>query len=48
MRHWCLTTAGQRIHGTTKARPLDRYTETEAAALRPLPATPYDLVIWKR
>ncbi|MFN8469042.1 MAG: IS21 family transposase [Caldilineaceae bacterium] len=47
VRHWCLTTAGQRIHGTTKARPLDRYTETEAAALRPLPATPYDLVIWK-
>lgn len=47
VRHWCLTTAGQRLHGTTKARPLDRYQETEAAALRPLPATPYDLVIWK-
>jgi hypothetical protein len=47
VRHWCLTTAGQRIHGTTKERPLARYQETEAAALRPLPATPYDLVIWK-
>lgn len=47
VRHWCLTTAGQRIHGTTKERPLARYQEVEAAALRPLPATPYDLVIWK-
>jgi transposase len=47
VRHWCLTTAGQRLHGTTKERPLDRYQETEAVALRPLPATPYDLVIWK-
>jgi transposase len=45
--HWCLATAGQRIHGTTKEQPLVRYTETEAAALRPLPTTPYDLAIWK-
>jgi transposase len=47
VRHWCLATAGRRIHGTTKERPLDRYQETEAAALRLLPATPYDLAIWK-
>ena len=47
VRHWCLTTAGERSHGTTKERPLARYRETEAAALRPLPTTPYDLAIWK-
>jgi transposase len=47
VRHWCLTTAGLRTHGTTKAQPLVRYQEVEAAALRPLPTTPYDLAIWK-
>jgi transposase len=45
---WCLTTAGQRIHGTTKAQPLARFTETEQAALQPLPETPYDLAVWKQ
>lgn len=29
--------ADQRIHGTTRARPADRFAEVEAAALRPLP-----------
>jgi hypothetical protein len=45
---WCLTTAGQRRHGTTKAQPLLRFTETEQAALQPLPETPYDLAVWKQ
>ena len=44
---WVQTTAGQRIHGTTKERPLDRF-ETEKAVLRPLPPTPYDLAVWKQ
>lgn len=44
---WVQTTAGQRIHGTTKERPLDRF-EIEKPALRPLPPTPYDLAIWKQ
>jgi transposase len=44
---WVQTTAGQRIHGTTKERPLDRF-ETEKAVLRPLPPTPYDLTVWKQ
>lgn len=46
VRRWCLTTAGQRIHGTTKARPLVRFQEAEQAALRRLPAAPYDLAVW--
>ena len=45
---WCLTTAGQRIHGTTKAQPFVRFSETEQAALQPLPETPYDLAVWKQ
>jgi len=45
---WCLTTAGQRKHGTTKVQPLVRFSETEQAALQPLPETPYDLAVWKQ
>jgi len=44
---WVKTTAGQRVHGTTKEKPLDRF-ETERTALKPLPGTPYDLAIWKQ
>jgi hypothetical protein len=46
-RVWCNTTAGQRIHGTTKEQPLVRFRETEQARLKPLPEAPYDLAIWK-
>jgi transposase len=44
---WVMTTAGQRIHGTTKEKPLERY-ETERTALLPLPNTPYDMAVWKQ
>jgi transposase len=47
VRVWCTTTAGQRIHGTTKERPLVRFQETEHARLKLLPETAYDLAIWK-
>lgn len=43
---WCRTTAGERIHGTTKVAPLHRFA-TEQARLQALPATPYDLALWK-
>ncbi|HZW04511.1 MAG TPA: IS21 family transposase [Anaerolineaceae bacterium] len=45
---WCRTTAGQRIHGTTKEKPLGRFQQVEQERLRPLPATPYDIAIWKQ
>jgi transposase len=48
VKAWCLTTAGQRKHGTTKAQPLVRFAETEEATLQPLPETPYDLAVWKQ
>jgi hypothetical protein len=48
VREWCLTTAGQRIHGTTKQRPLERFEQVERAVLQPLPAQPYELATWKK
>ena len=45
---WCNTTAGQRVHGTTKEQPLARFQQTEKARLRPLPTTPYDVAVWKK
>jgi transposase len=46
VRQWCLQTAGVRIHGTTKERPLLRFSALERAALRPLPEPPFDLAVW--
>lgn len=45
---WCEQTAGERVHGTTKCRPLERFRTVEQAALRPLPTTPYDVGVWKQ
>jgi transposase len=47
VQRWVMTTAGQRIHGTTREKPLVRF-ETEQTVLRSLPGTPYDMAIWKR
>jgi transposase len=44
---WCNTTAGLRIHGTTKEKPLERFQQIEKAVCKPLPLTPYDIAIWK-
>ena len=46
-RVWANTTAGLRIHGTTRERPLARFA-VERAALRPLPTTAYDPAVWKQ
>lgn len=48
VQSWCLTTAGQRIHGTVKEKPLVRFEQTEKNRLKALPETPYDLAIWKQ
>jgi len=47
VRTWCSTTAGRRIHGTTREQPLVRFETVEQARLKPLPPAPYDLAIWK-
>ncbi len=45
---WCKETAGQRMHGTVKEKPLERFETIEKSRLKSLPAVPYDLTIWKR
>ncbi len=47
LRVWLLETAGQRIHGTTGLRPLDVFETLERPVLRPLPATPYQIAVWR-
>jgi transposase len=46
LEKWCTTTAGQRIHGTTQARPAQVFAEHEAGRLLAAPP-PYDVPIFK-
>jgi transposase len=43
---WCQQTAGTRIHGTTRKRPLAVFENEEKAALQPLSAERYDPPRW--
>lgn len=43
---WCSSTAGLRIHGTTCARPLEVFEDSELPVLLPVPAA-YDVPIFK-
>lgn len=45
---WCTNVAGTRDHGTTRARPMDRFALVEKAALAPLPDAPYEIATWSR
>jgi hypothetical protein len=45
-RAWCAEVAGQRIHGTIQARPVQVFAEREAGMLLPVPAT-YDVPVFK-
>ena len=45
---WCLSKAGLRCHGTTKAQPKLQFEQLEHHWLQALPAAPYDLAIWKQ
>ena len=45
---WCHTTAGLRMHSTTREQPLVRFHQVEQVRLLPLPETPYDLAVWKK
>lgn len=42
---WVMTVAGRRVHGTTKAAPLERFERTERAALLPLPGARFELPV---
>lgn len=43
---WCLEVAGQRVHGTTRKRPLGVFENSEKAALRPLERPRFDPPTW--
>lgn len=45
---WCLSVAGERIHGTTHQQPLSLFQQVEAAHLLPLPSQPFEMVTWAR
>lgn len=46
VRAWVMDVAGQRVHGTTRERPLDRFNTTERATLKALPARAYEAATW--
>lgn len=43
---WCLTTAGQRVHGTTRQRPAEHFAREEQALLLPAAQAPYEVSSW--
>ena len=47
-RRWVTEVAGVRRHGTTKRQPLEQFTAIEQARLQPLPAEPFEAVMWKQ
>jgi transposase len=48
LRRWRLEIAGERVHGTTRLKPLEVFEDEERAALGALPVRPYVVVIWKK
>lgn len=45
---WIMAEAGNRLHGTTKEQPLQRFTEVEQALLARLPHVPPELASWAK
>lgn len=45
---WIMGEAGNRIHGSTRRRPLDLFAETEKALLASLPDIPVQLAVWAK
>jgi transposase len=43
---WCRVTAGMRIHGTTRKRPLEVFESMERSALRPFDGERFDVPRW--
>lgn len=48
LAEWVMGTAGNRIHGTTREKPLTRFVETEKHLLKPLPVSPPELACWAK
>ena len=45
---WVVEEAGNRIHGTTRERPLTRFAETEKEMLQAIPSPAYEPAEWKK
>ena len=45
-KEWILSTAGNRIHGTTKQKPLNSFNEIEKTLLKPLPELTPEPCFW--
>ena len=43
---WCLTTAGLRIHGTTRKQPFVEFESLEKSVLKPLVRERFDVPVW--
>lgn len=48
LRAWVMGEAGNRIHGSTRERPLTRFEATERALLQPLPAIAPSCATWAK
>ena len=48
LHDWVLETAGNRIHGTTGQRPLDRFTQVDKPMLAVLPDVPPEPACWAK
>jgi hypothetical protein len=48
LRHWCLTVAGNRTHGSTFEKPLVQFAQIEQALLKSLPVTPPEIAVWQK
>ncbi len=46
LHQWIMETAGNRIHGTTRQKPLTLFAESEKTFLKPLPDVQVDLAAW--
>jgi len=46
-KKWCLEEYGQKPHGTTGIPPLEAFKELEQKKLKPLPATRFEVPVWK-
>ena len=44
---WCRHIAGQRVHGTTRRRPLQVFQDEERQALAPWDGEPYEVTHWR-
>ena len=48
LARWTSEVADRRSHGTTARAPIELFEEHEREALRPLPRSRFELVVWKR